>query len=45
VHGGVGYTWDNDSHILLRRAKVDDLLFGAQAWQRSRVADQYFATL
>ena len=45
VHGGVGYTWDNDSHILLRRAKVDDLLFGAQTWQRSRVADQYFATL
>ena len=45
VHGGVGYTWENDSHLYLRRAKVDDLLMGAQGWQRERVADDYFATL
>ena len=45
IHGGVGYTWDNDSHIFLRRAKVDDLLLGAQGWQRQRLADAYFATL
>ncbi|HYL53900.1 MAG TPA: acyl-CoA dehydrogenase family protein [Acidimicrobiia bacterium] len=45
IHGGVGYTWENDSHVFLRRAKVDDLLLGAQTWQRERVADQYFATL
>ncbi|HWS47108.1 MAG TPA: acyl-CoA dehydrogenase family protein [Acidimicrobiia bacterium] len=45
VHGGVGYTWENDSHLYLRRAKVDDLLLGAQDWQRARVADDYFATL
>jgi alkylation response protein AidB-like acyl-CoA dehydrogenase len=45
IHGGVGYTWENDSHIYLRRAKVDDLMLGAQGWQRERVADEYFATL
>jgi len=45
IHGGVGYTWENDSHIYLRRAKVDDLMLGAQSWQRERVADAYFATL
>lgn len=45
VHGGVGYTWENDAHLFLRRAKVDDLLMGAQGWQRERVADEYFATL
>jgi alkylation response protein AidB-like acyl-CoA dehydrogenase len=45
VHGGVGYTWDNDAHLYLRRAKVDDLLLGAQGWQRERVADEYFASL
>jgi alkylation response protein AidB-like acyl-CoA dehydrogenase len=45
IHGGVGYTWDNNSHIFLRRAKVDDLLMGAQGWQRERVADRYFASL
>jgi alkylation response protein AidB-like acyl-CoA dehydrogenase len=45
IHGGVGYTWENNAHIYLRRAKVDDLLMGAQGWQRERVADEYFATL
>lgn len=45
VHGGVGYTWENDSHVFLRRAKVNDMLLGAQGWQRERVADEYFATL
>ena len=45
IHGGVGYTWENDSHVYLRRAKVDDLLLGAQTWQRERIADEYFATL
>src|SRR5579862_2584655 len=45
IHGGVGFTWENDAHIFLRRAKVDDLLLGAQGWQRERVADEYFATL
>jgi alkylation response protein AidB-like acyl-CoA dehydrogenase len=45
VHGGIGYTWDNDAHLYLRRAKVDDLLLGAQGWQRERVAEEYFATL
>ena len=45
IHGGVGYTWECDAHVFLRRAKVDDLLLGAQGWQRERVADLYFATL
>jgi alkylation response protein AidB-like acyl-CoA dehydrogenase len=45
IHGGVGYTWECDAHVYLRRAKVDDLLLGAQAWQRERVADLYFASL
>jgi alkylation response protein AidB-like acyl-CoA dehydrogenase len=39
VHGGVGFTWDVDCHLLYRRAKQDDLLFGAQAFQRQRLAD------
>jgi acyl-CoA dehydrogenase len=39
VHGGVGFTWDIDCQLLYRRAKQDDLLFGAQSYQRSRLAD------
>jgi alkylation response protein AidB-like acyl-CoA dehydrogenase len=39
VHGGMGFTWDADCHLLFRRAKADDVLFGRQGWQRRRVAD------
>ncbi|HZU80484.1 MAG TPA: acyl-CoA dehydrogenase family protein, partial [Acidimicrobiales bacterium] len=38
IHGGVGFTWDVDCHLLYRRAKQDDLLFGSQGWQRQRLA-------
>ncbi|MHB8680714.1 MAG: acyl-CoA dehydrogenase family protein [Acidimicrobiales bacterium] len=38
IHGGVGFTWDVDCHLLYRRAKQDDLLFGAQGYQRKRLA-------
>jgi alkylation response protein AidB-like acyl-CoA dehydrogenase len=38
VHGGIGFTWDVDCHLLYRRAKQDDLLFGAQGYQRERLA-------
>ena len=39
VHGGVGFTWDVDAHLLYRRAKQDDLLFGDQGYQRGRLAE------
>jgi alkylation response protein AidB-like acyl-CoA dehydrogenase len=39
VHGGIGFTWDVDCHLLYRRAKQDDLLFGAQGFERARLAD------
>jgi alkylation response protein AidB-like acyl-CoA dehydrogenase len=39
IHGGVGFTWDVDCHLLFRRAKQNDVLFGHQAWQRQRLAN------
>ena len=39
VHGGVGFTWDLDCHLLFRRVKQNDVLFGNQAWNRARLAD------
>jgi len=39
VHGGVGFTWDLDCHLLFRRVKANDVLFGRQGWQRQRLAD------
>ncbi len=38
VHGGMGFTWDIDCHLLFRRVKANDVLFGRQGWQRERVA-------
>jgi alkylation response protein AidB-like acyl-CoA dehydrogenase len=28
VHGGMGFTWDNDAHLFLTRAHLLDQLFG-----------------
>jgi alkylation response protein AidB-like acyl-CoA dehydrogenase len=39
VHGGIGFTWEHDSHLFWRRAKVDRLLFGDAAGHRDQVAE------
>lgn len=39
IHGAVGFTWESDAHVLFKRAKQNDLLFGYQGWQRRRVVD------
>jgi alkylation response protein AidB-like acyl-CoA dehydrogenase len=38
VHGGVGFTWDHDAHLYLKRARSSALLLGDPAWHRERVA-------
>jgi alkylation response protein AidB-like acyl-CoA dehydrogenase len=38
VHGGIGFTWEHDLHFLLKRAKVDALLWGGSSDHRERVA-------
>jgi alkylation response protein AidB-like acyl-CoA dehydrogenase len=39
VHGGIGYTWEHDAHLFLRRAKSSQLLFGPPSRQRTRLAE------
>jgi alkylation response protein AidB-like acyl-CoA dehydrogenase len=39
IHGGIGYTWEHDAHLYLRRAKSSELLFGPPARQRKRLAE------
>jgi alkylation response protein AidB-like acyl-CoA dehydrogenase len=39
IHGGIGFTWEHDAHLFLRRAKSSELLFGTPARHRARVAD------
>lgn len=39
IHGGIGYTWECDAHLYLRRATASDVLLGAPAAHRARIAD------
>jgi alkylation response protein AidB-like acyl-CoA dehydrogenase len=38
IHGGIGYTWEHDMHLYVKRAKSNDAFFGGTAWHRSRIA-------
>jgi alkylation response protein AidB-like acyl-CoA dehydrogenase len=38
VHGGIGFTWEHDVHLYLRRARSSLTLFGSPARDRDRVA-------
>jgi 3-oxochol-4-en-24-oyl-CoA dehydrogenase len=38
VHGGIGFTWEHDAHLYLKRAKSAQLLFGAPTAHRRRAA-------
>ena len=37
IHGGIGFTWDNDTHLWFKRAKSSEVLFGTPAWHRERL--------
>ena len=36
IHGGIGFTWEDSAHLYFRRARTDEVLFGAPAqhWDR-----------
>lgn len=38
LHGGIGFTWENDLHLYLKRAKSGDFLFGSARHHRAAVA-------
>ena len=42
VHGGIGFTWEHDTHLHLKRVKLDEVLFGSPSWHRRRLADAVF---
>ena len=35
VHGGIGFTWEHDLHLFLRRIKVDEAFDGTVAEHRA----------
>ncbi|MCA9513116.1 MAG: hypothetical protein KC560_20565, partial [Myxococcales bacterium] len=38
IHGGIGFTWEHDAHLYLRRATSTATLLGDARWHRARVA-------
>ena len=38
LHGGIGFTWEHDLHLWLKRAKAGDALLGGAVEQRARLA-------
>jgi alkylation response protein AidB-like acyl-CoA dehydrogenase len=38
IHGGVGFTWEYDVHLHLKRARSMEAWLGTPAWHRERIA-------
>ena len=39
IHGGIGYTWEHDMHLYVRRVKSGGQLFGTARDHKARIAD------
>ena len=37
IHGGIGFTWDNDTHLWFKRAKSSEVFLGDAAWHREQM--------
>ena len=37
IHGGIGFTWDNDTHLWFKRAKASEVFLGDPTWRRERM--------
>ena len=38
IHGGIGFTWDHDMHLYLKRAKAAEVAYGDPNYHREKVA-------
>jgi alkylation response protein AidB-like acyl-CoA dehydrogenase len=38
IHGGIGYTWEHNMHLYVRRVKTNAALLGTAAEHRVRIA-------
>ena len=39
VHGGIGFTWEHDMHLFVKRSQLDQVSFGDTSWHHDRLAD------
>ncbi len=40
IHGGIGFTWDNDTHLWFKRAKSSQVLLGTSEIHREQLLDR-----
>lgn len=45
LHGGIGFTWENDVHLFFKRSLHDQTLYGDGAYQRSKIAETLIGPL
>ncbi len=38
LHGGIGFTWEQDLHVYLKRAKASECTYGDTKWHLDRIA-------
>lgn len=43
IHGGIGFTWDNDTHLWFKRAKSSEVMLGTAAWHREQMLQNWAA--
>ena len=40
IHGGIGYTWEHDVQLYVKRIKSGEQLFGTRSVHKARIADR-----
>ncbi len=43
IHGGIGFTWDNDTHLWFKRAKSSEAFLGHPSFHRERLMQMWAA--
>jgi alkylation response protein AidB-like acyl-CoA dehydrogenase len=43
IHGGIGFTWDNDTHLWFKRAKSSEVLLGDASYHRELMMQNWAA--
>jgi alkylation response protein AidB-like acyl-CoA dehydrogenase len=43
IHGGIGFTWDNDTHLWFKRAKSSEVLLGDASYHRELMLQNWTA--
>ncbi len=41
IHGGIGFTWENDTHLWFKRAKSSEVLLGDPTWHREKLMQRW----